>query len=265
MPTPLKDIRVLAVDLDETALGSSGRMDEVTVATLSDATQRGLHVVFVSARPLWSIRRLTAELPAASCAVAAGGAVVADEENRLLRRAAIPDETVALLVRLFAENRLSALLYRGDETYASGDSGAQRAEALVTSRTQPPPSWRGGDADKVLMFRPGGGAAPAGLDRIEGLHVTSSHGPFVEVNARDADKGTALRHLLDTRGWSAAAAIGDGDSDIPMLRLVGHAFCVANGSRRAREAADTVVAGNDDHGVASVARAWVAACGAARA
>lgn len=259
--TRLAEVRVLAVDLDKTALDSSGRMHESTVAALAEATEHGLQVVFVSARPLWSVRELTAGLPAVNCAVAAGGAIVVDERNGLLRRVAIPEETVARLVGLFTEHGVSALLYRGDETYAVGDSDAQRAEARLTSRMLPPPSWQGGDADKALIFVTGERRILVEADRIPGLQITSSHGVLVEVNAWGADKGAALQHLLDLYGWEPAksAAIGDGDNDIPMFRLVGHSFCVANGSRRAREAADTVVAANDEQGVASMVRSWIAA------
>ena len=46
------------------------------------------------------------------------------------------------------------------------------------------------------------------------------------------------------------AAFGDGDNDSGLLRFAGIGFAVANASAGCRDAADEIVASNDENGVA---------------
>lgn len=181
-----------------------------------------------------------------------------EDTDRVLHHQPIPEPTMeAVADRLHAWG-LSALVYRDAATFRIGDSAALRAEAAETGRDEDL-CWSGGHADKVLAFDEPGWDALRALERHDGLHVSRSHGRYVEVNAAGADKGSALRHLLRFRNLtpSQLAAIGDGDNDVAMLKLAGRAYAVANASSGARAAAHAIVPTNDEHGVARLAKAWL--------
>ena len=84
------------------------------------------------------------------------------------------------------------------------------------------------------------------------LFVTRSLPHYVEVGGLEGTKSRALQFLLDRWGVEPARTIafGDADNDIDMLRFAGHGVAVGGMSEEVREAADEVVPGVDEDGVA---------------
>jgi hypothetical protein len=77
---------------------------------------------------------------------------------------------------------------------------------------------------------------------------------LLEATAMGVSKGTALARLAGRLGIAAAdvAAFGDMVNDLPMLALAGRSYAMANGHPDVLAAADQVIPGNDDDGVATV-------------
>jgi hydroxymethylpyrimidine pyrophosphatase-like HAD family hydrolase len=265
-PTVLGGVDTLAVDLDGTALSSAGHMTMQTAAALNAAIRRGVSIIFVSARPLWSLRERTTGIHVQGPAVACGGAVMVDSRDRLLDRCPLSPSTVQSVLDAVAAAGASALCYRGDAVSAVGDSPVLRAELRITAR-HAPGAWTGGDADKVVVFAACDDPVVSAVTRLPGTFTARSHGSYLEVTATGADKGRGLDRLLHRLHlhWDRLAAVGDGDNDVPMLRLARHAFAVANATEQARLAADVVVPSNDDGGVADVIARLLATRGGAEA
>ena len=76
----------------------------------------------------------------------------------------------------------------------------------------------------------------------------------VEINAKDADKGQALRRLCGHLGISPGdtAAFGDSSNDKEMLEAAGIGVAMENGDPALRQIADRVAPANDADGVAAV-------------
>jgi hydroxymethylpyrimidine pyrophosphatase-like HAD family hydrolase len=108
----------LAVDLDGTALSPRRRIEECDKRALSRATDAGMTLIFLSARPLWSVRELTNGVRTAFL-IASGGAVLADGEGRVLSRAEMDVDTLTWMSRKLTAMRVAALIYRDEETVAS--------------------------------------------------------------------------------------------------------------------------------------------------
>ncbi|HJQ29090.1 MAG TPA: HAD family hydrolase, partial [Rubrobacter sp.] len=85
------------------------------------------------------------------------------------------------------------------------------------------------------------------------LFVTRSLPHYVEVGGLEGTKSKALRFLCER--WEIeprrVLAFGDADNDIDMLRFAGHGVAVGGMTGEVREAADEVVPGVDQDGVAS--------------
>ena len=91
------------------------------------------------------------------------------------------------------------------------------------------------------------------------IAVTSAVSNNIELNHRDANKGTALGELTDYLGLAASqtAAFGDGLNDVPMLRQAGIGVAMANSVPEALDAADEVTADCDHDGVAQFIEAYL--------
>lgn len=76
---------------------------------------------------------------------------------------------------------------------------------------------------------------------------------YFEFTARGIDKARALTHALPERGIDPAEliAFGDGQNDIPMLKLAGTGIAMANATDEVKRAADMVTCSNNEDGIAA--------------
>ena len=76
----------------------------------------------------------------------------------------------------------------------------------------------------------------------------------IEVNAPEANKGSALMVLCEQLGIDRmeSMAFGDGTNDITMIREAGIGVAMANAASEVLAVADRVTASNDEDGVALV-------------
>jgi hydroxymethylpyrimidine pyrophosphatase-like HAD family hydrolase len=79
------------------------------------------------------------------------------------------------------------------------------------------------------------------------------------VSAPGADKGTALRLVLDRLGVDPALtlAIGDNPNDLPMLACAGIGVAMGNATDEVKRCASAVAPSNDEEGVAWALRRFV--------
>lgn len=89
-------------------------------------------------------------------------------------------------------------------------------------------------------------------ENVGDVYITSSVRQLLEISHRDAGKESGAKFLLEYLGLTREelAAFGDGDNDSGLLRFAGIGFAVANASAGCRDAADEIVASNDENGVA---------------
>jgi len=106
----------------------------------------------------------------------------------------------------------------------------------------------------------------AGTDTYLSEHHEAMAAPFVdklscmftadfyfEFTAQGIDKARALSVALPERGIdpSELVAFGDGQNDIPMLRLAGVGVAMANATDEVKNAADMVTLSNNEDGIAA--------------
>jgi hypothetical protein len=87
----------------------------------------------------------------------------------------------------------------------------------------------------------------------EDATATWSVAGLVEISAAEVTKAWRLAHVCADLGIdrSGVLAFGDMPNDLPMLAWAGRSCAVANAHETVREAADRVVPGNDEDGVAA--------------
>lgn len=90
------------------------------------------------------------------------------------------------------------------------------------------------------------------LEALGGLRLTSSIPDNIEINAGDAEKGSALLALARLLGFSReqVMAVGDNGNDVTMLQAAGVSVAVGDGSPEALAAARYVTGPHDQDGLA---------------
>lgn len=280
--TNLVKTKLMAFDLDGTLLADDKKLPEVNKSAMEAAYQAGIVSVIASGRPLSALPGDLLQLPEIRYAIASNGALVyRTADMKCLRKELLKPSSVEQILEFtgtfdagnYPEGAgmpvACECFYRG-RAYTS-ENYAKHPEAFgvdgqhiryVKKTRQPVPDIRSfiykhkrelagidlifGDMDLRKKV----------LDKLRGqnfdIRITYSVANRIEMSSGQVGKESALGFLTGKMkgGLAAAAAFGDADNDVTMLRAAGIGIAVGNGTATCREAADRVVAGNNDGGAA---------------
>jgi hypothetical protein len=269
-------LRLIAIDLDGTALNPSGIVSRRTVQAVQRAREAGLLVTFATGRNWTESRQALSQLGFQGPCVFAGGAVVCDTasgETLACRR--MPRDLASALCEVFESSSLAACALQhtesdDDEYLISAELGLSDALQRwldVTSATyrRVPCGWLI-DHDHAQTVRVGVVAKPdevsplqREIDRRFGervmhhaIHVAAYTVDVLEVFDRAVNKWAGIQTVARRLGVeeSAIVAIGDDVNDVAMLQNAGLGIAMGNARPAALQAADRVIAGNDVDGLA---------------
>ncbi len=270
-------IKCIALDLDGTVLDSRGRLSEGNRSAIVRAAAAGLHVVVASGRSLDSLPEEITAIRGIRYAVTSNGAAVYDlRARKCLRQCKLTPDSVDYILRYTGHieevcgERVSYETFIGGKPYAAKEyiedpvrfGAMPRAISYIQNTRTPVDDIRGfirehrEELDCIDIVVGSGELKQklwSELERsAEDVYITSSVRQLLEIAHRDAGKDAGAEFLLGMLGLNKEelAAFGDADNDIGLLRMAGIGFAVANASPECREAADRIVASNDEDGVA---------------
>lgn len=269
-----KRIRLIAVDLDRTALRTDKSLSPAVSDALQKASQQGMEVVIVSGRPFES---LPAELIRAGFiryAVTSNGAAVYDlDTGSRIAQTLLRADQVRSILNLFPDMKCFEVLLNG-KSYAWDDyvrdparfgTAAEGIDYIRKTRT--------GIGD-IRAFALKHEAQLDAMDiicredfereqmtkklkeYIPSVFVTSSVRNLIEISAARNGKAQGLK-LLSERlhiDPSEMIAFGDAHNDLEMIEYAGTGVAMGNASREIKDAADLVTLTNDEDGVAVTVR-----------
>ncbi len=256
-----------AFDLDGTVLRRNLRITGKTVAALQSLRERGMRLVVATGRRFEDAREYAGRLGFADGdpLICYGGSMIRRMNgSETLLHFRLQRSLSVEVLEWAAERDLHARVFVDGGIITSPDTTAslghlRRSGEPGVSVVDSPADWLrdcGEEPTKlVLVDRPE--AVESWLEEAQAafagrLFVTRSLPHYVEVGGLEGTKSRALRFLLDRWGVEPARTIafGDADNDIDMLRFAGHGVAVGGMTGEVREAADEVVPGVDEDGVA---------------
>ena len=267
----MRDIRLIAADLDGTLLTTDKRLTERNRAALERAAEAGVAIVPATGRIYAGLPEEIKGLPFVRWFILANGATVYDRaEDRVVYSAEIPAQT-ALEVMAWLDGFPAIYdCYQDDQGYMTAEMW-EKAERyapgpvyleMIRRLRKPVPDLkeyiraRGKSVQKIQAFCETAEEQERVMEktagRFPGLAVSSSVARNVEINDGRANKGAALEALCACLGigTDAAMAFGDGNNDLSMIRVAGIGVAMANSVRTVLDAADRIAPGNDEDGVA---------------
>lgn len=272
--------RLIASDMDGTLLTTDKQLSFENAVELNRAYSKGAFVVPATGRILTGLPPFIKEAEWFRYCILCNGAQVYDAfENRTLFRSEISPE-LAVKVLDFADSL--PVLY---DIYAGGLGFMNRTMLEACDNYVKDPHYRElihtlrkpvDDLKSFILSENKGIQKIQFYFRQEDLGLRSeifpilekefpellstSSVPFnIEINHRDANKGTALESLCGYLGipLSESMAFGDNSNDLSMLRAAGLGVCMGNGTPDAKAAADFITDTNDNSGVASAIRKFI--------
>lgn len=269
----MQKIKLIAVDLDGTALDDRSRLTERTKKVLEQAAEQGIYLAAASGRAYSSLPEEVMKLKGLTCAITSNGAATYDPKNgeRLFSFLLEGSKVEEILEYLEGEPETAIEVFLEGEPYA-GETFLQDPERYgvparavsYLQKTRTPckdicafvrKHKDSLDALDIICQGPLDKAEwVEKLDKIEGIYVTSSTPYRLEISGGNSGKGAALKEMSYRLGVKPEEiiAFGNADNDVDMLGFAGFGVAVANSPQSVQRYADRIAPSNTEEGVAQV-------------
>ncbi len=261
----MKEIKLLALDLDGTLTNSYKKVSEKNKRYIKWAQEKGVKVVLASGRPVIGIKGIADILDLwnrGGYILAYNGGQVIDCVTQInLVKQTIPSKYIHDICEVVRKFNVFPLSYNDRGVICEADTDPYvkkeaynngieiiKVDNLEKEITEP-----------VVKFMVVG--APNELNKayrylqelFNGkLNIFFSEPYFLEITPLGIEKASALLKLADTLGYTSEniMACGDGLNDIPMLKIAGVSVAMGNAYDETKRYADYISASNDLDGVA---------------
>jgi Cof subfamily protein (haloacid dehalogenase superfamily) len=255
--------RLVATDLDGTALRSDGTVSSRTAAAFARVENAGAMLVFVTGRPPRWMNTVAAAVNHRGLAICANGALVYDLHTERIVESHLIEVTVLeeVVGRLRGQmpDLAFSVEYEGGFAHESGFRLGGWDSRAVSGLRVGPSTLTAHPCAKLLALHQSmdPDALQTRVHRLVGHLVTATHSSgrgLIEMSAFGVTKASALASLAATHEIKPdeVVAFGDMPNDLPMLVWAGTSYAVANAHPDVLATVDHVTAANNDDGVAQV-------------
>lgn len=253
-------IRMVAIDIDGTLLNSQRQVTEVVRAALRRAQDAGLIICLASGRLIPTLMPVARQAEVRGPVVTCNGAYAEMEDGETVFSAQLDPDVVAALLDYAEEAGITANVYQPRrvlcnrestylDLYRSRTGGSPLVMSTAELKREP--------ATKLIFINEPEAnerdAAHFTAQAAEGkFHLTVSEPIYLEFLPPGVNKGVGVQAVATHLGLEASevAAVGDYYNDLEMIEWCGLGAAMASGVEAVRAAANMVVPGNDEDGVA---------------
>lgn len=264
----MQDIRLVALDLDDTVFDSKKHITPRTRAAMRAALDKGVLVIPATGRTASGVPKEFSEMPGVDYLLTSNGASVVDQRTgrKLVHQPFAAGDALAVYEALRGHDGMISIFVDGEAYF---DEAMQKEVAhftppalrpyLMTRRTVPElgayVAERAGEIEKFSIMYPDlatRDAAWAAVTAACEVEATTSMPLNLELNAPGVNKGSALLALAGVLGLRPAQvmACGDSGNDLEMVRMAGLGVAMENATDAVKAVADYITADNNHDGVA---------------
>lgn len=272
----MKDIKLVALDLDGTLFDNSSRISKRNLTAIRSITDKGIHVVISTGRPFDGIPFDQIKGTGINYAITANGSGIYEiSTGKCLYENAMDEELVTPILNFLLTRDIHMDAFIGGKGYTPIQcvETAQKLTVpssiknyIITTRTR---------LDNILQFihenqlkvqKMTLNFYPAAdgtlIDRetvrkflVSNPSITTVCGGYnnLEFTRADANKGVGLRKLAEILGVNpdATMAIGDTENDLAIIEAAGIGVAMGNATDAVKARADYVTTTNTKDGVAA--------------
>lgn len=264
------EIKYLVLDLDGTLLNSEHKMSEKNKEAIRKAIAQGVKVMIATGKTRTSAEPIIAELGLDTPGVFVQGLIIYNADGTLRQETTLDGKAARRAIQYAESVGFDVIAYSGKRLVTKKITDAVKA---IAAYGEPAPEAIGsllnhiGTLPMHKLIMVGGNAANLRslrwqLGQMIGEQAAFTHGGVLtslEVLPKGMSKGVGVKALLRIMGATPenTMAIGDGDNDIDMLKLVGVGVAMGNAHEDVKAAAKHVVKSNDEDGVADAIERFV--------
>lgn len=270
-------IKLIALDIDDTLLNSEAQLEEATIKAIEKAKQEGIKIVLTTGRPLMSTTKFLKQLGLAN----QSDQYVINYHGTLIQTTA---------GKLIASNPLTFADVKKTATYIQNATGVDfvaetNRDIFLTKANM---NWHTGfecfknhyrvhfrtlaqmesEQSHLTFYKMMFIAEPTILDKVQknlpnwllqGYKCARTETSFFDIINKKVNKGWAVKTLAEKLGFAPdeVMAVGDGDSDLPMIQYAGLGVAMKNGTPRLLKAANEITSDQNHAGVAKAIEKFV--------
>lgn len=267
-------MRLVFIDLDGTLLSGPRHISERAKRTVSNVREGGVEVVLVSSRPPRDMRQFHQELGLMTPVIACDGALLWNVQTGAgLVHTSVGPDLAAEVVSLGRDLGAIANLESDDEWFTDRVRNLERASLKDYEVSDPQGVGMvdevllsGEPIDKVFLDLrdlqdEAAVAAVVTIRRVfeNRANIYESTPGVLDIVSIEASKAAMAQQLARRMQIPAeqTMAIGDDDSDAPLLQWAGIGIAMGNATRAAKAAADMITSSNLRDGVAEALEQWL--------
>lgn len=263
--------KLLALDMDGTLLTSDKRISERTLASIRQASQRGVAVALSTGRALTELFEYRSLIRGAiryASLLSGGHLYQLDEDQTICATPFQTDVVLAIARQGQAEDAMVHVMTTAQSAATRRD--VERMDALGQGVYQEMFRRQCTFADdmgayiracegavcKINLYHPSKEARARSIEALRGIDAQMAIGEAasVEFTPTGVTKALGLRRLCDYVGCTMAEciAVGDGFNDVEALQAAGLSVAMGNADKDIRALADVIVSDNDHDGIVEV-------------
>jgi Cof subfamily protein (haloacid dehalogenase superfamily) len=255
-------IKLVALDVDGTLLNHQHQLTTRTRETLTRLVAKDIHIVLATGKLFVSLREIISQLGLVAPQITSGGSIVVlPQTGEVIYRAVIPKHLSIPALELADELGVTTLIVCDDSIFAKnlnhdtdylvsyGDPTPTLVPNLVDVLEPAPTQLVAVSTRKSLLETFHKAFLARGLGRE--LAIYGGLPCVLDILNPEVSKGRALQFVMERVGVQPeeAVALGDGENDTSMFRVVGHSVAMGNASVRVKQAATEVTESCDRDGL----------------
>jgi Cof subfamily protein (haloacid dehalogenase superfamily) len=275
-------ISIIASDMDGTLLNGKQEISEGNRKAILEAQEKGVQVVVATGRSYEEARYVLQEAGITCPIICVNGAEVRNEEGQVVKTNAIQEDKALEVMQILKDLGIYFELYTNQGVYtedyergiqsiidifktANPETSEQAIRASAQERFEKGhikvvDDYSEAFADgnvvyKFLVFSFEDSLLKKAKDQLEkagGLAISASGRENLEVTSVDAQKGIALKKLIEEKGLHPedALAVGDNLNDLSMMQVAGRPVAMANAAEEILAFCRYRTSSNEEDGVA---------------
>lgn len=284
-------IKLVACDLDGTLFNSEMVVSTENAKAIREAQKNGIEFLVATGRAPFESKGLLKDANIHTGFINLNGALVYDQQGKLMVKHAISKDKAQKLVELLRLEHFYFEIITNQHVYSENISQRIANVAHLLVDLNPGMTFKEAVAisaanksivrinqidnfekilsdpqQEILKFVAFDSRGPAAftevkekINQLGNLIITSSSATNIEINAIDAQKGKALLDYAKLKNIPASevAAIGDNLNDESMIRMAGTGVAMANAVPAIKEIAQITTKSNNENGVAFILKKFI--------
>lgn len=256
--------KYIAIDFDGTLLGTDHNISHRSVKVLKKLQAKGIIILLCSGRNVSQMNFVAEKIDSDNhdtFIISDNGGVITEIDNgkrSVLRNAKFEAEQLSAILKLTKGKTKVQSSFNDGVRYITKINVSQMLRALIRFR-EFTKIGKPEVASKILLVdKPEhieqvyDQVKAEVLDNYSDVNVFRSVPTLIEITPNGSTKGLGLKTVFDLKGWDLKDLIvfGDGENDISMFEVAGHAVAMENAFDTVKAVADEVCLSNKEDGVA---------------